>query len=178
MSYIKTLVKSNKLQEAKEFFRSLPNPNIEDWNQMLKISKTRIEVDNFFNSMIQNKINPNECTLTYLLNCYLKNNAMEECTNLMIKMEKEFGIKANNVHYSCLLHSYMKIKDIQRVEEIVATMERKNIILDAIGFHVLIRGYINSNRFDQAIKTFAKMKTLHIYPTQQQLSYYKSQHLV
>jgi hypothetical protein len=49
---IKNLVKSNKLQEAKEFFSSMLNPDIEDWNQMLKISKTTTEENDLFDKMV------------------------------------------------------------------------------------------------------------------------------
>jgi pentatricopeptide repeat protein len=173
---MKSLVKSNKLQEAKEFFSSIQDPDIEDWNQMLKISKTTKEANELFDKMVLNVV-PNEYTLTYLLNCYLKNNEINNCEVLMSKMENEFHVMSNAVHYSALMHAYSKIKDIHHVEEVLEKMKAKNIELDAIGFHVLIRGYINTNHFDKAQQTFQNLQDLNIYSTQQQLTYYKAQHL-
>ena len=173
---IKDLVKSNKLQEAKDFFSSMQNPDIEDWNQMLKISKTTAEANDLFDKMVINRV-PNEYTLTYLLNCYLKNNEINKCEELLMKMENQFNIQANKVHYAALIHAVFNVNDIHGVENILAKMQMKNIELDAIGFHILIKGYINTNNYTNAQEMFQKMKDVNIYPTQQQLAYYKSQRI-
>jgi pentatricopeptide repeat protein len=150
---------------------------IEHWNKLLKLATSVQDANDIFQKMIDNKVIPNEYTLTYLLNCYLKNQEFKACEILMDKMENEFGIFANKVHYAALLHTHLKIKDVQSMEKVLVKMNSKNVLLDGIGFHIVIKGYIDTNHFDKAQKMLTEMKMLKIYPTQPQLNYYKSKKL-
>jgi pentatricopeptide repeat protein len=150
---------------------------VENWNKLLKLATSVQEANHIWQKMINNQVIPNEYTLTYLLNCYLKNNELNSCEILMNKMENEFGILSNKVHYATLMHAYLKIKDVQSMEEVLEKMHSKNMLLDAIGFHIVIKGYIDSNHFEKAQNMFKEMNLLKIYPTQPQLNYYKSKRL-
>jgi len=177
LSSLKILVKNGQRKEALQLFESIVERNVEHYNQMIKNSNNLNESNQFLNDMIVNNRKPNEYTLTYLLNNYIKLDHVEEVHNLFDIMERRYGVKANRVHFSVVINAYVKKQQMDLAEMTFNQMREKFIKPDLISFDILIRGYMALDDLEQAQRTYQRMIQFGIKPTKTHYNYYLENHV-
>jgi pentatricopeptide repeat protein len=175
LEMLKAAVKNGQYKKAVEMFNAIEHPIVDDFNQMIRIATNKEEADKYFEYLVNCNF-PNEMTLSFLMNSYVKylhpDKLPQELERLCTLMESTYQIKPNRVHFGIIVHAFIKIKNMDSAQEVFDTMCKNKIDPDYISFDILIRGYIAVKNIEKGKQVYQQMRDLGITQRQSAIDYY------
>nr|XP_019707243.1 pentatricopeptide repeat-containing protein At4g20770 [Elaeis guineensis] len=137
-SLIDMYAKCGDVNEARQFFDSMPMKNIVSWNEMIHgyaqngCGEKAVEL---FEYMLSTEEKPNSVTFIAVLTACSHSGMVDECMNYLDSMEKEHGIKPMADHYTCVIDCLGRAGRLKEAEMIIDQMPCKD---DPILWEVLL----------------------------------------
>lgn len=111
------------------------------------------ELQEFYELMKERKIKDNNYTCTTLINAFTSSNKYREALDIFYRMHQS-GMLIRESLYGIILECCMKNGKSELVLELFDSLKDKYFNMNSIVFTTIIKGFINQEKFNEALQFF------------------------
>ncbi|VVA96544.1 unnamed protein product [Arabis nemorensis] len=164
IDFFTTCPETMNLSYARSVFESIDYPSVYIWNSMIKGYSNSPNSDKaliFYQEMLRKGYSPDYFTFPYVFKAcsVLKDIRFGSCVHGFV-VKTGFGV---NMYVStCLLHMYMCCGEVNCGLRVFEGIPKWNLV----AWGSLVSGFVNNNRFSEAIQVFREMQSNGLKPNE------------
>ncbi|CAI9266661.1 unnamed protein product [Lactuca saligna] len=156
VTVISACVESGHLDDARDLFDKMPNPNDVAWNVMISGHAREGYYDlaiDYFQSMTRFDLKPTRSTLGSVLSA-IANTFDLDCGSQVHAQATKRGLSSSVYVGSALISMYAKCQEMGPARSVFDSLDEKNIVL----WNTMLGGYAQNKDSDQVISLFINMR--------------------
>ncbi|CAH2055042.1 unnamed protein product [Thlaspi arvense] len=164
IDFCTTSPETMNLSYARSVFESIDSPSVYIWNSMIRGYSNSPNPDEaliFYQEMLRKGYSPDYFTFPYVLKACsgLRTIQFGSCVH---GFAVKTGFEVNMYVSTCLLHMYMRCGEVDCGLRVFEDIPKWNVV----AWGSLISGFVNNNRFGDAIQAFREMQSNGVKPNE------------
>ncbi|ESQ49551.1 hypothetical protein EUTSA_v10020405mg [Eutrema salsugineum] len=164
IDFCTTCPETMNLSYARSVFETIDFPSVYIWNSMIRGYSNSPNPDKaliFYHEMLREGYPPDYFTFPYVLKACsgLRNVQFGSCVHGFVV---KTGFEVNMYVSTCLLHMYMCCGEVDCGLRVFDDIPKLNVV----AWGSLISGFVNNNRFNDAIQAFREMQSNGVKPNE------------
>ncbi|KAG7580766.1 Pentatricopeptide repeat [Arabidopsis suecica] len=164
IDFCTTCPETMNLSYARSVFESIDCPSVYIWNSMIRGYSNSPNQDKaliFYQEMLRKGYSPDYFTFPYVIKACsgLRDIQFGSCVHGFVV---KTGFELNMYVSTCLLHMYMCCGEVNCGLRVFEDIPKWNVV----AWGSLISGFVNNNRFSDAIEAFREMQSIGVKPNE------------